>query len=75
MWTQHTVSGFWASGTGGTVQNSRFTTIWADGVNLNNVALTGTTGNNLTATNNFVRGTGDDGMAINSVAYNGSTTY
>jgi hypothetical protein len=33
-------------------------------------------GNNLTAANNFIRGTGDDGMAINSVNYNvsGSTT-
>ncbi|MEO7719410.1 MAG: coagulation factor 5/8 type domain-containing protein [Capsulimonas sp.] len=75
IWTQHTMSGFWASGTGGKVQNCRLTSIWADGCNLNNVALTGTVGNNLTATNNFVRGTGDDGMAINSVNYNGSTNY
>jgi hypothetical protein len=29
----------------------------------------------MTATDNFVRGTGDDAMAINSVAYNGSTAY
>jgi hypothetical protein len=49
--------------------------IFADGCNLNNVSLTGTSGSNLTATNNFIRGTGDDGMAINSVAYNGSQTY
>ena len=70
IWTQHTLSGFWASGTGGTVQNSRLTAIWADGINLNNVSLNNSVGNNLTATNNFVRGTGDDGMAINSVAYN-----
>jgi hypothetical protein len=70
IWTQHTLSGFWASGTGGTVRNSRLTTIWADGINLNNVSLNASVGNNLTATNNFVRGTGDDGMAINSVAYN-----
>jgi Carbohydrate binding module (family 6)/F5/8 type C domain/Right handed beta helix region len=70
IWTQHTLSGFWASGTGGTVRNSRLTTIWADGINLNNVSLGNTVGNNLTATNNFVRGTGDDGMAINSVNYN-----
>ena len=75
MWNQHTESGFWASGTGGTVRNSRVTSEWADGINVNNVSLTGTVGNNLTATNNFVRGTGDDAMAINSVAYNGSTTY
>jgi hypothetical protein len=76
IWSQHVESGFWASGNGGTVENSRLTSIWADGVNLNNVSLNGTTGNNLTATNNFVRGTGDDAMAINSVDYNtnGTTT-
>ncbi len=79
IWTQHTLSGFWASGTGGTVRNSRLTSIWADGVNLNNVSLNSVVGNNLTATDNFVRGTGDDGMAINSVNYNtdgsGNRTY
>jgi parallel beta-helix repeat protein len=72
IWTQHVMSGFWASGTGGTLKNNRLTSIWADGFNLNNVALNGSVGNNLTATNNFVRGTGDDAMAINSVAYNES---
>ncbi|WP_433892856.1 discoidin domain-containing protein [Streptomyces sp. CA-111067] len=78
IWSQHTMSGFWASGTGGKVQNSRLTSIWADGINLNNVSLNATDGNNLTATNNFVRGTGDDAIAINSVNYNtggGGTTY
>jgi hypothetical protein len=80
LWTQHTESGFWASGTGGTVENNRLTDIWADGINLNNQALGGGVGNNLTATNNFIRGSGDDSMAINSVAYNISgsgvkTTY
>ncbi|GIH20642.1 carbohydrate-binding protein [Rugosimonospora africana] len=70
IWSQHVESGFWASGTGGTVENSRLTAIWADGINLNNVSLNNSVGNNLTATNNFVRGTGDDGMAINSVNYN-----
>lgn len=76
MWNQHVESGFWASGTGGTVRNSRVTATWADGINLNNVSLNASVGNNLTATNDFVRGTGDDAMAINSVAYNtnGSTT-
>ncbi|MDH6122341.1 hypothetical protein ABH930_006683 [Kitasatospora sp. GAS204A] len=79
IWSQHTESGFWASGTGGTVENSRLTAIWADGINLNNVSLNNSVGNNLTATNNFVRSTGDDGMAINSVNYNtdssGDKTY
>ncbi|MGW4143808.1 carbohydrate-binding protein [Streptomyces mirabilis] len=55
IWTQHTMSGFWASGTGGKVQNSRMTSIWADGINVNNVSLGADTGNNLTVTNNFVR--------------------
>ena len=66
---------FYLVGTAGIVVNNFFTSIWADGCNLNNVALTGTSGSNLTATNNFIRGTGDDGMAINSVANNGSQTY
>jgi hypothetical protein len=76
MWVQHVESSLWASGTGGIAENNLFTVIFADGCNLNNVSLTGTSGSNLTATNNFIRGTGDDGMAINSVAYNtnGSTT-
>ncbi|WP_019072678.1 carbohydrate-binding protein [Streptomyces hokutonensis] len=79
IWTQHTMSGFWASGTGGTVRNSRLTSVWADGINVNNVSLGADTGNDLTVTNNFVRGTGDDAIAINSVNYNtnsdGSKTY
>ncbi|MFG3019033.1 carbohydrate-binding protein [Streptomyces sp. NPDC048254] len=79
IWTQHTMSGFWASGTGGKVQNSRLTSIWADGINVNNVSLNADTGNNLTVTDNFVRGTGDDAIAINSVNYNtnsdGSQTF
>jgi hypothetical protein len=70
IWSQHVMSGFWASGTGGTARNNRLTSIWADGLNLNNVSLDGKVGNNLTATNNFIRGTGDDAMAINSVNYN-----
>ncbi|MDX6205813.1 MAG: hypothetical protein QOF39_1870 [Frankiales bacterium] len=76
MWVEHVLSTVWASGTGGTVRDNFFTSIWADGCNLNNVALNSSAGSSLTATNNYIRGTGDDGMAINSVAYNtnGSTT-
>jgi len=74
IWSQHVESGFWASGTGGKVENSRLTSIWADGCNLNNVSLNATVGNNLTANNNFIRGTGDDAMAINSVDYNTTST-
>ena len=47
--------------------------IWADGININNG--NGTSGNNsgsnITVRNNFVRGTGDDGFALND-ANNGS---
>jgi hypothetical protein len=71
IWTQHTMSGFWASGTGGIIKNCRLTSIWADGANVNNVSLGGPMGNDLTVQNNFVRGTGDDAIAINSVDYNG----
>jgi hypothetical protein len=76
MWVQHVESTVWASGSGGIVENDFFTDIYADGCNLNNVSLSSSSGSNLTATNNFIRGTGDDGMAINSVDYNvtGSTT-
>jgi len=70
IWTQHTMSGFWASGSGGTVRNSRLTSIWADGCNINNVSNGGTVGKDLTVQNNFVRGTGDDAIAINSVDWN-----
>jgi hypothetical protein len=70
MWAQHNTSGIWGAGTGGKVTNSRFTDMWADGVNLNNVSNSESVGDHLTATNNFIRGTGDDGMAINSVNYN-----
>lgn len=79
LWTQHVLSGCWASGTGGTVRDSRFTTIWADGCNFNNVSMGASVGSDLASINNFVRGTGDDAMAINSVAYNdtanGRVTY
>ena len=75
IWTQHTLSGFWASGTGGTVQNCRLTAIWADGCNVNNVSRGASVGKDLTVQNNFVRGTGDDAIAINSVDYNGDTHY
>ena len=77
IWTQHTLSGFWASGTNGIVQNCRLQSIWADGCNLNNVSLNHFVGTRLTARNNFVRGTGDDAIAINSVDTNdgGATRY
>lgn len=67
---EHTSSGLWAAGDNGTVQNCRMLSTWGDGINLNNVSNNTTTGTNLTARNNFIRGTGDDALAINSVDYN-----
>ncbi len=72
-WIQHH-EGFWAAGTTGLIENCRIVNAWADGININNVN-SGVVGNDLTVQNNFVRGSGDDGIAINSVNFNGSTFY
>jgi hypothetical protein len=67
IWIQHEGPGIWADGTTGTVQNCRINNSWADGINLNNGngGVGNNSGSNLTAKNNFIRGTGDDGLAIN----------
>ncbi len=78
VWIQHVTSAFWCAGIGGAAQNCRVLSVWSDGGNFNNVQSANGIGMNLTYSNNFVRGTGDDAMAINSVNYNtfGSTpTY
>jgi Carbohydrate binding module (family 6)/F5/8 type C domain len=77
VWIQHVTSAFWCAGNGGTAQNCRVMSVWSDGGNFNNVQSANGIGMNLTYSNNFVRGTGDDAMAINSVDYNvfGSTTF
>jgi hypothetical protein len=77
VWIQHVTSAFWCSGVGGTAQNCRVLSVWSDGGNFNNVEGSAGIGMNLTYSNNFVRGTGDDAMAINSVNYNvyGANTY
>ncbi len=76
VWIQHATSAFWCAGVGGTAQNCRVLSVWSDGGNFNNVQSANGIGMNLTYSNNFVRGTGDDAMAINSVHYNvnGTTT-
>src|SRR6267154_3969491 len=76
VWIQHVSSSFWCAGLGGTARNCRTLSVWSDGGNFNNVQSDNGIGMNLTYSNNFVRGTGDDAMAINSVHYNvnGSTT-
>lgn len=77
VWIQHVTSSFWCAGVNGIAENCRTLSTWADGGNFNNVQSANGVGMNLTYSNNFVRGTGDDAMAINSVNYNvyGSTTY
>lgn len=75
IWIQHVTSAFWCSGDHGTAENCRSISIWSDGGNFNNVEDSRGIGTYLTYTNNFVRGAGDDSMAINSVNYNGSTYY
>ncbi len=67
VWVQHLGAGYWADGNVGIIENSRASSVWADGININNG--NGGSGNNagnfLTVSNCFVRGTGDDGLAIN----------
>jgi hypothetical protein len=73
IWVEHEL-GTWSGGTNGTIENCRINNSWGDGINLNNVHG-GSVGNNLTAQNNFIRGCGDDGIAINSTNFNGDTPY
>jgi len=67
-WIQHLGAGVWADGVNGIVKNCRTGCTWADGINLNNGngGPGNNTGNFLTASNCFVRGSGDDGFALNS---------
>jgi hypothetical protein len=76
VWIQHATSSFWCAGVNGMAANCRTLSTWADGGNFNNVQSDNGIGMNLTYSNNFVRGTGDDAMAINSVYENvfGTTT-
>jgi hypothetical protein len=76
VWIQHVTSSFWCAGVNGIAENCRTLSTWADGGNFNNVQSANGIGMNLTYSNNFVRGTGDDAMAINSVYdnVNGTTT-
>ena len=69
VWVQHCDAN-WLSGSYGIIRDCRVADSWADGINLNN----GNTPNpsklgiSLTASNNFVRGSGDDGLATYSDA-------
>jgi len=68
VWIQHLGAGIWADGSNGIIENSRTSCTWADGINVNNGngAAGNNTGNYLTISNCFVRGSGDDAFALNS---------
>lgn len=63
LWVQHMGAGIWADGYKGLVTDCRADCTWADGININNGSSE--YGSYLTVSNCFVRGTGDDGLAIN----------
>jgi fibronectin type 3 domain-containing protein len=68
VWVQHLGAGIWADGSNGIIENSRTSCTWADGMNINNGngAAGNNIGNYLTISNCFIRGSGDDGLALNS---------
>jgi gliding motility-associated-like protein len=74
VWVHRGGVGFWLSGSNGTIRDCRSGDSWADGINLNNGPNVDPqkAGLNLTAQNNFLRGSEDDGIAIN--AQNGGGT-
>src|SRR6267142_2061463 len=67
VWVQH-CDAQWMSGSFGTIRDTRVADSWADGINLNNGNTPNSSklGISLTASNNFVRGGGDDGIATYS---------
>jgi hypothetical protein len=74
VWVHRGGACFWVSGTDGIINDCRATESWADGINLNNgpSVVAEKRGFNLTCTNNYIIGSGDDGIAIN--AQNGGST-
>ncbi len=68
VWVHRGGACFWCSGTDGLIQDCRATESWADGINLNNgpVVDSDKLGIRLTAQNNYIIGSGDDGIAINA---------
>ncbi|EEF60586.1 discoidin domain-containing protein [Pedosphaera parvula] len=69
VWVQHCDAN-WLSGSNGIIRDSRVADSWGDGINLNNGNTPDLSklGISLTASNNFVRGSGDDGFATYSDA-------
>ena len=70
LWIRHASPAIWADGTGGTIANNRINNSWADGININNGngGSGNNSGSNINVYNNFVRGSGDDGIALNDEA-------
>jgi hypothetical protein len=61
LWIQNTKCGLWVmfgQSTNVTIENNRILSTQADGLNFDSVA------NNSTVRNNYIRGTGDDGIAL-----------
>ena len=67
IWVQHCDAN-WLSGSNGIIRNSRVADSWGDGINLNNgnTLNSDKMGLNLTVQNSFVRGAGDDRIAVYS---------
>jgi hypothetical protein len=63
VWARHAML-CWGKGNNILVENCRVNNSWGDGLNINNTA--GTSSSNITVTNNFARGNGDDGITLNS---------
>ena len=63
VWARHLML-TWGTGNNIAVENSRVNNSWGDGININND--NGTACTDVTISNNFVRGCGDDSIAINS---------
>ncbi len=63
VWARHTML-TWGTGVGILIENCRVNNSFGDGMNINNT--NGTACGNVTVTNNFARGNGDDGITLNS---------
>ncbi|MGL5112559.1 MAG: hypothetical protein ACRC6O_07975, partial [Flavobacterium sp.] len=74
VWVNHGGASFWLSGTDVLIKDCISTESWADGINLNNTNTIKPdyAGLRMTAQNNFLIGSGDDGIALN--AQNGGGT-
>lgn len=73
VWFRHTSLAVWGGGDHGLVANTRVNNTWSDGENMNNFSGNSTTGQFLTETNNFLRFTGDDALAVNGTDSSGHT--